>query len=88
MVSQSSLQHLRFKFICVNENTNGWLSVEHYEILKFDLCPDTATALCNTQLNLGLKTKIFNFGVFKYKVILLVDFGLIKTKNNVMFKEV
>lgn len=79
------MQHLRFKFICVSENTNGRLSVEHYEILKFDLCPDTATTLFNTHLNLGLKTKLSNFGFFKYKVILLL---LIKTKNNVMFKKV
>lgn len=86
MVSQSYMQHLRFKFICVSENTNGWLSVEHYEILKFDLCPDTATTLCNTQLNLGLKTMLSNFGVLKYKVILLVVFGVIKTRNKVMFK--
>lgn len=82
------MQHLRFKLICVSKNTNSWLSLEHYEILKFDLCPDTATTLCNTQINLVLKTKLSNFGVFKYKVIILVVFGLIKTKNNVMFKEV
>lgn len=88
MVSQSCMQHLRFTFICVSENTNGWLSVEHYEILTFDLCRETATTLCNTQLNIGLKTKLSNFGVFKYKAILSVVFGLIKTKNNVMFKEV
>lgn len=72
----------------MSENTNGWLSAEHYEILKFDLCPDTATTLCNTHLSLGLKTKLSNFGAFKYKVILLVVFLLIKTKNNVMSKEV